>query len=858
MKLNLLKLIIVFSSIVNLNLFAAEDQTPTGPSTRRNSLSWLVEHSSSPDITIPAGRTVYIDRSVDVGLINVMGVLKCDDDFYGEIHTEGILVMGMGAKLICGTESAPFHGNAKFVLYGDRELSDIVMNPMHEMGVRAIAAMMGGEIHLHGKSGRSERTRINQHLNIGSSSAVLENSFPNWRADDEILITTTSFYHDRNEVFTLSQHAQFSNSLNFRENATYFHYGQTQQFDDVEDNESYVLDERAYVANLTRNILITAPDDFITFIQKLGAHMMIMHGAKGFIDSVEFKRVGQAGVMGRYPFHWHKAGDVSGQYIRNSSIHQSYNRCVTIHGTNFAAVTNNICYDHYGHGYFLEDGNEIKNVIQHNLGVYSRKPSEFQALLQSDINSAPADRFPGPATYWISNPDNDVRYNVAVGSEGSGFWMAFKKYLLCDSNGCAHSDDENANVRPINTDTLFFSDNTASSSVTGITWDGAPDGEKNAMNDINSEDRVLTKAHYSPRVTPDYKNLVMYKNSMAGLYFRGDQAHFTDNIMADNGTAIFVAYNQIIKDSMVLGFSDNHNQIELDFHRDLSLPNSIKNKGYFQGIRAYDGPFVLDNVFFANFSSEPIYLEKEEVTPTPIKLTGASMRYGNSVKHVTFSPTPYRKILMDFESEIVWQDSITASITDVLGDLTGTPGKKIYPFHAMNYSSRCLRNTLENTLICSHDMATLRLKSNAASTDKQRFDVYRNNGASQTFSRSAEFSNYNKFNMILGDDDIFYDISMFDYQGGDSIRLELITKQHGDITPIISISNILDSDCSISEMSLDRGFQAGSLEEFKDLNETSFFHLNGKFLFKLKADLQRENISAESAQGLNELNLICE
>jgi hypothetical protein len=155
-------------------------------------------------------------------------------------------------------------------------------------------------------------------------------------------------------------------------------------------------------------------------------------------------------------------------------------------------------------------------------------------------------------------------------------------------------------------------------------------------------------------------------------------------------------------------------------------------------------------------------------------------------------------------------------------------------------------------------MATLRLKSNAASTDKQRFDVYRNNGASQTFSRSAEFSNYNKFNMILGDDDIFYDISMFDYQGGDSIRLELITKQHGDITPIISISNILDSDCSISEMSLDRGFQAGSLEEFKDLNETSFFHLNGKFLFKLKADLQRENISAESAQGLNELNLICE
>ncbi len=49
-------------------------------------------------------------------------------------------------------------------------------------------------------------------------------------------------------------------------------------------------------------------------------------------------------------------GDAQGQYIKNASIHDTYNRCVTVHGTNFLHVENNVTYNTVGHCFFLEDG----------------------------------------------------------------------------------------------------------------------------------------------------------------------------------------------------------------------------------------------------------------------------------------------------------------------------------------------------------------------------------------------------------------------------------------------------------------------------------------------------------------------
>ena len=61
-----------------------------------------------------------------------------------------------------------------------------------------------------------------------------------------------------------------------------------------------------------------------------------------------------------------------GQYIKNSAIHDTYSRCVTVHGTNYLRVENNVTYNTVGHCFFLEDGVEHGNQFVHNLGILTK------------------------------------------------------------------------------------------------------------------------------------------------------------------------------------------------------------------------------------------------------------------------------------------------------------------------------------------------------------------------------------------------------------------------------------------------------------------------------------------------------
>ncbi len=88
-----------------------------------------------------------------------------------------------------------------------------------------------------------------------------------------------------------------------------------------------------------------------------------------YVEGVEFNRMGQNMTLARYPIHWHLIGDAQGQYIRNASLHDTYNRCVTVHGTNFVRVENNVTYNTVGHCFFLEDGIEHGNEFIRNLAT---------------------------------------------------------------------------------------------------------------------------------------------------------------------------------------------------------------------------------------------------------------------------------------------------------------------------------------------------------------------------------------------------------------------------------------------------------------------------------------------------------
>lgn len=63
------------------------------------------------------------------------------------------------------------------------------------------------------------------------------------------------------------------------------------------------------------------------------------------MEGVELKHMGQQ-LVGQYPIHFHLAGDVDEKggydpptYIRDLSIHHTFSRCVTVHGSNGLLVS---------------------------------------------------------------------------------------------------------------------------------------------------------------------------------------------------------------------------------------------------------------------------------------------------------------------------------------------------------------------------------------------------------------------------------------------------------------------------------------------------------------------------------------
>jgi hypothetical protein len=130
------------------------------------------------------------------------------------------------------------------------------------------------------------------------------------------------------------------------------------------------VDMRVEVGLLTRNVVVQG--DERSTEQLLGVHVMAVHGAMLRLSGSEFRRCGQFGVLGRYCTHIHMASKQENAFIVDNSIHHSFQRAVTIHGTHYARVAHNVAFDVRGHTFFVEDGGERYNVFEGNLAALTR------------------------------------------------------------------------------------------------------------------------------------------------------------------------------------------------------------------------------------------------------------------------------------------------------------------------------------------------------------------------------------------------------------------------------------------------------------------------------------------------------
>uniref|UniRef100_A0A7N8XAR1 hyaluronoglucosaminidase n=1 Tax=Mastacembelus armatus TaxID=205130 RepID=A0A7N8XAR1_9TELE len=565
--------------------------------------------------------------------------------------------------------------------------------------------------------GKLVRPQASISIDILSNSSILELAEhpEGWRARDQVVVTSTDYsMHQAEEFILLPCPTCTFNQIKVQGKAQFIHIGE----------EVDGVDMRAEVGLLSRNILFRGEMepgcygneackffDFDTF----GGHLKVERGFKAIhISGVELQHMGQQ-TLGHYPVHFHMNGDVDERgghdpptYVSNLSIHHSFSRCVTIHGTNGLLVKDVVGYDTLGHCFFTEDGPEERNTFDHCLGLMVRAgtllPSDRDSKMCRDITDGaypgyvanPRQDCSATSTFWIANPNNNLINCAAAGSEETGFWFIFHHVPTGPSEGM-YSPGHTEHI-PMGQ----FTNNRAHSNYragiildNGVKTTQANDKDKRPfLSLIGSRYGPHQDADpFKPRVPALIHHFVAYKNQDHGAWLRGGDVWLDDCQFADNGIGLTLASGgtfpdddgsrQQVKNSLFVGESDNHGMPVSDTwiwgrggsdHTDRTLPRGIDFP--IRGMQIYDGPINVQNCTFRKYTA----LDGRHTSAFGFRLNNSWQSCpNNNVTDITFDHVPitsrvffgepgpwFNKMQMDGDKTTIFHD-IDGSISEYPG-----------------------------------------------------------------------------------------------------------------------------------------------------------------------------------------------
>ncbi len=681
-----------------------------------------------PNRKVPAaGDKVIISRDKDVildvsppalGGLSIDGKLTFSNEADLELTTEWIMLHG---ELAIGSEAAPHTRNATITFTNTVPNEDV----MAGRGDRGIM-ISGGTLNLHGDRTHTW-TKLSNTAKAGSTSIeVLDAS--GWRVGDEIVLASTDFDPRQAERRTIA--AIRGNRITLDKPLEYMHFGKI----------TFDVDERGEVGLLTRNVKIQASAD--AGETYFGGHIMAMPSSKMFVSGVELNRMGQHMTLARYPIHWHLVGDAKGQYIKNASIHDTYSRCVTVHGTNFLRVENNVTYNIVGHCFFLEDGIEhgnefVKNLaiqikchptrecVPVNLAANGEVEADRRELRQSSFSRAhtllPSDNT--VSAYWITNPDNAFIDNVAAGSDENGFWFSLPEH----PQGQFLGTEIAKNIWPRRTPLREFRGNVAHSNFDGFMFD----------RNIYPDDTFgLATIPFLPLENPadldsevvesHFENLTAYKNRNGGLWGRGDLFVYSNAKFADNAIGMTQAAGDIgssrfharLVDSLVVGETENiGNPVtpeEIAYGR--SLPKRRFPDFPIRGYEYYDYRGEVVNTTFVNVQDNA---QRKTGALSFLLYTSAGLSTGSSIsgaKFVNAKPVYFPKFDTRFDNDNRGGNAYrTLSFRDLDGSVTGIPNSHVLLHDGENDSvatdDTCEIKQAWNASVCKGDVGRLNLSN---------------------------------------------------------------------------------------------------------------------------------------------------
>jgi hypothetical protein len=340
------------------------------------------------------------DTRLDVGLIKVQAGEDCTEEgFDCDAHAGPPGADKPRAALEVGTPEQPIpteHTALIRLTYVDG---------LNKQSCPAIVCC-GGRMDFHGAPLSRTWIKLGATAKKGDSDITLAEPVSGWKVGDQIIVTMTGI----------------------APTSSYSHPGSDPKGTTTEERTVKAIDRtkltlsaplehehagaglyRAEVANLSRNVVVESAD------KSVRGHTMYHRHSAGAVSYAEFRHLGKEGVLGRYALHYHLCGDtMRGSYVIGASVWDSDNRWLAIHGTNYLLVRDNVGYKSKGHGFFLEDGTEVYNVLDRNLAVGARpaKPLPRQSL-GFDHNDG--------AGFWWANSLNTFTRNVACENGQYGF-----------------------------------------------------------------------------------------------------------------------------------------------------------------------------------------------------------------------------------------------------------------------------------------------------------------------------------------------------------------------------------------------------------------------------------------------------
>ena len=695
----------------------AQQKTSSTASVKRwsDAATWPDKKVPSKDALVTIGRDMDVVLDVTPPALHgltINGKLSFADNKDLELTTEWIMVHG---ELEIGTEAKPHTRKATITLTDnikDEDFGGMGGNDRSDRGIM----LMGGTLNLHGTE-KNSWTKLSKTAGAGSNTIEVLNP-GDWKKGETIVLASTDFDPHQAEERTIA--AIRGNTITLDKKLDYMHFGKI----------TFDVDERGEVGMLSRNILIQASPDADQTL--FGGHIMAMLGSKMFVDGVELNRMGQNMHLARYPIHWHLLGDAQGQYIKNSAIHNTYSRCVTVHGTNYLDIENNVTYNNIGHCFFLEDAVEHGNQFVHNLGILTKchpnapcvatNLAPFGTTGGRNFDTAGQDAkdilLPSDntaSTFWITNPDNIYRDNVAAGSDSTGFWFA----LPVNGTGKFAGTAIGAKTWPRRTRVREFKGNTAHSNFDSFLMDRGPRPDGHFATGGHNSVANPADAN-SPQVESVIEDYTAYKNRNGGMWTRGEMHTYKNLRLADNAigythaTALSgrSAFTSRVVDSLFVGETENignpKTPSEMAYGRSLPFPDlpDFPIRGY----EFYDYRHELDNDTFVNYQDNAT---RKTGAISYLLYTSFGISSNNTIQRAKFVnakpvyfPPMEKKWSNDDYGNAAWK---TAVFNDKDGSVTGVPSSYIVINGGIAIDEACEEKPTWNAVVCKGDVGRMNI-----------------------------------------------------------------------------------------------------------------------------------------------------